>query len=86
MTVHCPKCSADIDDTYDGADPSVGMMTGGYYCQDCDVSVADWEVSHEPLPDAEPTMCDKCAGTGDMSDEDMNAWNEELEKSESYGK
>lgn len=62
MTVHCPKCSADIDDTYEGADPSVGMMTGGYYCQDCDVSVADWEVSHEPLPDDVPISFAKAPG------------------------
>ena len=33
--VHCPKCDADISDTYEGADPSVGMMTGGYYCDAC---------------------------------------------------
>lgn len=62
MTVHCPKCSADIDDTYEGADPSVGMMTGGYYCQDCDVSVADWEVSREPLPDDVPISFAKAPG------------------------
>ena len=54
MDVCCPKCKADISDTYEGADPSVGMMTGGYYCQDCDHSVADWEVEHEPLPDDVP--------------------------------
>lgn len=52
--VDCPKCKADIGDTYEGADPSVGLMTGGYYCQDCDVSVADWEVEREPLADDVP--------------------------------
>lgn len=54
MDVCCPKCKADISDTYEGADPSVGIMTGGYYCQNCDHSVADWEVEREPLPDDVP--------------------------------
>lgn len=49
--VHCPKCDADISDTYEGADPSVGMMTGGYYCDACDHAVADWEAEPEPLSD-----------------------------------
>lgn len=48
--VHCRKCDADISDTYEGADPSTGMMTGGYYCDACDLPIADWEVEHEPMP------------------------------------
>jgi hypothetical protein len=48
--VNCPKCQADISDTYEGADPEVGMMSGGYYCQDCDHGVAEWEVEREPQP------------------------------------
>lgn len=48
--VHCPKCDADISDTYEGADPSVGMMSGGYYCDACDHAIADHEVEHEPMP------------------------------------
>lgn len=49
--VHCPKCDADISDTYEGADPSVGIMCGGYYCDVCDLSVGDHEVEREPLAD-----------------------------------
>jgi hypothetical protein len=49
MDACCPKCKAEIGDTYEGADPSVGMMTGGYYCHVCDHSVADWEVDREPM-------------------------------------
>ena len=38
---HCPKCDADIGDTYEGADLDTGIMSGGWYCQDCDLSIAD---------------------------------------------
>jgi hypothetical protein len=40
---HCPKCGEDIGDTYEGADPSVGI-SAGYYCDACDLGVAEWEV------------------------------------------
>jgi ribosomal protein L37AE/L43A len=39
--VECPKCGKDISDTYEGYDPSVGIMSGGWYCEQCDVAVAD---------------------------------------------
>lgn len=51
--VSCPKCDADIEDTYEGADPSVGIMCGGYYCQDCDVSVSAHD-AYEPMADDVP--------------------------------
>lgn len=35
----CPKCHKDISDTYESADPSVGIMSAGYYCDDCDEAV-----------------------------------------------
>lgn len=53
----------------------------GSACNACNAGIMDCNCG----PDAEPTMCDKCAGTGDMSDEDMAAQNEEIEKSERYG-
>lgn len=40
-TVECPKCGADISDTYEPADPSVGIMGSGWYCDACDISVDD---------------------------------------------
>lgn len=40
-TVECPKCGADISDTYEGYDPSVGIMSGGWYCDACDLNVPD---------------------------------------------
>jgi hypothetical protein len=47
---HCPKCDADVGDTYERADPSVGIMSGGWYCDACDLAVAEHEVEREPLP------------------------------------
>lgn len=39
--VECPKCGADISDTYEGYDPSVGIMCGSWYCAACDEAVPD---------------------------------------------
>ena len=50
-TVHCPKCDADISDTFEPADPSVGIMTGGWFCDTCDESVGEHEIERDPLPD-----------------------------------
>lgn len=38
---YCPKCDADISDTYEGYDPSVGIMSGGWYCEACDLPVPE---------------------------------------------
>jgi hypothetical protein len=35
---HCPKCDADVGDSYQEDDPSVGIV-GGYYCDACDIPV-----------------------------------------------
>ena len=56
---HCPKCDADISDTYEGADPSVGI-SAGYYCGACDLGFAEWEIGgREPLNDDVPIMTAK---------------------------
>lgn len=41
----CPKCGADIGDTYEPDDWSVGIV-GGYYCDACDLAVGD--AGYEP--------------------------------------
>jgi hypothetical protein len=38
--MNCPKCDADISDTYEWEDPSVGIV-GGYYCDACDLVVGE---------------------------------------------
>ncbi|MDE2106625.1 MAG: hypothetical protein KGL39_55935 [Patescibacteria group bacterium] len=53
MEICCPKCNADISDTYEPADPSVGIMCGGWYCDACDLPVGD-DGYREPLEDDVP--------------------------------
>lgn len=51
----CPKCNADISESYEPDDPSVGVV-GGYYCDACDLAVGD---DHEPREDDVPIMTAK---------------------------
>src|SRR5690349_21499016 len=39
--VECPKCGADISDTYQGPEPDVGIMGGGWFCDDCNETIMD---------------------------------------------
>lgn len=39
--IECPKCKVDISDSYQGAEPDVGIMGGGWYCDACDLTVTD---------------------------------------------
>jgi hypothetical protein len=51
----CPKCHADISDTFEPDDPSCGVV-GGWYCDNCDLGVAEWEVEYEPMEGDVPIM------------------------------
>lgn len=42
----CPKCGADISGTYQPYDPDVGIMSGGWFCDACDLVV---EVEDDPF-------------------------------------
>lgn len=44
----CPKCGADISDSYEPDDWSVGIV-GGYYCDACDLAVG--EDDYQPMED-----------------------------------
>lgn len=48
--MNCPKCDADISDTFEPDDPSVGIV-GGWYCDACDLGVPEHEYRHEPMDD-----------------------------------
>lgn len=37
----CPNCGGDISDTYQSADPDTGIMSGGWFCDPCDLFVED---------------------------------------------
>lgn len=39
--MNCPKCGVDISDTYQGAEPDVGIMSGGWFCDACNEAVGD---------------------------------------------
>ena len=49
MKMNCPKCDANLE--FEPADPSVGIMCGGWYCSDCDMFTSEHEVDDEPMPD-----------------------------------
>lgn len=47
--MNCPKCEADVTDTYEPDDWSVGIV-GGYYCDACDLGIDEDE--YQPMEDA----------------------------------
>lgn len=49
--MNCPKCDADISETFERADFSVGIMSGGWFCDACDLAVGEHEAEREPMED-----------------------------------
>lgn len=47
-SMDCPRCGADITDSYEPDDLSCGISEG-WYCDACDVAVAGWEHPPEPM-------------------------------------
>ena len=45
--MNCPKCDAELE--FEGADPSVGIESGGWYCGDCDLFTSEHDVDREPM-------------------------------------
>lgn len=56
--MNCPKCDADISDTFERDDPSCGI-SAGWYCSDCDLAIAEWEAPREPMEGDVPIMTAK---------------------------
>ncbi len=48
--INCPKCDADITESYEPTDWSVGI-NGGWYCDACDLAIGQHEIEREPLED-----------------------------------
>ena len=46
--MNCPKCEADVSETYEPDDPLVGIC-GGWFCDACDLGIGEHEYLHEPL-------------------------------------
>jgi hypothetical protein len=46
--MNCPKCDADVSETYEPDDPLVGIC-GGWFCDACDLGIGEHEYPHEPL-------------------------------------
>lgn len=50
MTIHCPKCGADVTETYEGADYECGINPG-WYCDACDLGIGEHEIEREHFDD-----------------------------------
>lgn len=38
---HCPKCDANISDSYQPAEPDVGIPTTSWHCDICNLTIYD---------------------------------------------
>lgn len=56
--MNCPKCDADISDSFQEAEPDVGIMGAGWYCDACELSVDD-DGHREPMEGDVPIMTAK---------------------------
>ncbi len=48
--MNCPKCDADVSESYEPDDPSVGIV-GGWYCDACDLGIGEGDHPREPMED-----------------------------------
>lgn len=56
--MNCPRCDADISESYEPDDWSCGISEG-WYCDACDFSVAGWERPRPVFADDVPIMTAK---------------------------
>jgi hypothetical protein len=56
--MNCPKCDADISESYWPDDPSVGIV-GGWSCDACGLGFAEHEYPREPRDGDVPVMTAK---------------------------
>lgn len=45
--MNCPKCDADVSDSFQSAEPDVGIMSSGYYCDACDLAIDHEDEYHD---------------------------------------
>lgn len=53
VPMNCPKCDADIGDSYE---PDALGICGGWYCEACDLGIREHEVPREPVAGNVETM------------------------------
>jgi hypothetical protein len=53
--MNCPKCDADVTDTYEPDDYSCGIV-GGWYCDACDLGISEHDHPREPMEGDVPIM------------------------------
>jgi hypothetical protein len=53
--MNCPKCDADIGDSYEPDDRSGGIC-GGWYCDACDLAIREHELPRKPVAGDVETM------------------------------
>lgn len=46
--MNCPKCDADVSESYEPDDWSVGVV-GGWYCDVCDLGISESDHPREPM-------------------------------------
>lgn len=47
----CPKCGADISDSFTDADPDTGIFSAGWFCDACDLPVEADDLELDDLDD-----------------------------------
>jgi len=52
MTVNCPKCDADISDSYEPDDWTCGIV-GGWYCDVCDFAIVEFAIAEFAIAEHE---------------------------------
>lgn len=57
-SMSCPKCAADISDTFEPDDPSCGV-SAGWFCGPCNLGIGEWEAPREPMEHGVPIMSAK---------------------------
>lgn len=45
--MYCSKCEVDISDSYEEADYDCGILSGGWYCDDCDEFYSDTDYEED---------------------------------------
>lgn len=82
-TFVCPRCGADISDSYQEAEPDVGIMGAGWFCDACNEGYGD-EDGPEPHDD-DVGLFGTCGGKVETSQADRCSKHPNLVPEMGYG-